>query len=413
MIMNNMDKEQKKRLRVILIVFGAIIGMGILIASFGFRNKSSLIPQLQASTPDIDLSFPTPTAERIKRNTFESKLDMYENVKSESYEDEKNLQEKYQLWLKYQYDGVDSLTFDQFKRKAKNYDFLREVEKTVYEAQINSIAIQDTVKNEFELSPPKENKIGDLENRSQRVAVEQIKTNPNKSKAIRTIARTAERVENNVKSEPVKIAQGSTEPTQNIFDALNPLSEKIVYAEDIGGIDTVLQTMAVSSSIFYGNSEAERSSPDIIKAVVYGRQKLYQGDYIKIRFDQDVVIQGKVLENNTIIKGQVSFASSRMLIKFSNINVNNRIIPFSYEAFDIDGMQGLAVNEDYNRKIAKRRAQDVTTREVSNALTSAWDDKAAFAAAGVEIASTLAGRYDPVSITVEDGYKLLLTFIEK
>jgi len=334
---------------------------------------------------------------------------MYENLKTVNYDDEEKIKEAYQLWLRYQYDGVDSLTFQQFKRKARNYDFLDEVESYAYEAKEQEV--QDTVKNEFERLQAEQKEYSNLEKRSQRVAVQQIKTNPNKGRAVKTIARTAQHEERTT-NKPVEIVSATAEPTQNIFDALSPLSEKIVYAEDISGIDTIIPKLTKSSSIFYvDNTQSE--SPAIIKAVVYGRQKLYQGDFIKIRFDQDVLIEGRVLENNTIIKGQVSFANSRMLVKFYNININNTIIPFPYKAFDIDGMEGLAVNEDYNRKIAKRRAQDITTREVTNALTSAWDEKAAFAAAGVEIASTLAGRYDPVNVTVEDGYKLLLTFIQK
>lgn len=407
--MTTLDTEKKKRLKVILIVMGAIIGVAIIIATFGFNNKTKLIPQLQASAPDIDLSFPTPTKDRIKQNTFESKLEMYENLKTVNYDDEEKIKEAYQLWLRYQYDGVDSLTFQQFKRKARNYDFLDKVESYAYEAKEQEV--QDTVKNEFERLQAEQKEYSNLEKRSQRVAVQQIKTNPNKGRAVKTIARTAQHEERTT-NKPVEIVSATAEPTQNIFDALSPLSEKIVYAEDISGIDTIIPKLTKSSSIFYvDNTQSE--SPAIIKAVVYGRQKLYQGDFIKIRFDQDVLIEGRVLENNTIIKGQVSFANSRMLVKFYNININNTIIPFPYKAFDIDGMEGLAVNEDYNRKIAKRRAQDITTREVTNALTSAWDEKAAFAAAGVEIASTLAGRYDPVNVTVEDGYKLLLTFIQK
>lgn len=394
---------------------GTIATIAVVIALFGFNSKTRLMPQRQASSPEIEFSFPTPTKDRINRNTFESKLEMYEDLKTINYDDEEKIKESYQLWLKYQYDGVDSLTFEQFKRKARNYDFLDEVESYAYEAKAKEKEQKDmliTAQQQDTIITPRQYEYSALEQRSQRVAVQQIKTNPNKGKAVKTIARTAQHQENQKRSEPVELASATAEPTKNIFDVLNPLSEEIVYAEDISGIDTILPKLSNSSSIFYVEN-TQQEHPAVIQAVVYGRQKLYQGDFVKIRLDEDVNIQGTILENNTIIKGQVSFANSRMIVKFHNINVNNSIFPFPYEAFDIDGMQGLAVNEDYNRKIAKRRAQDITTREVTNALTSAWDEKAAFAAAGVEIASTLAGRYDPVNVTVEDGYKLLLTYNSK
>lgn len=108
---------------------------------------------------------------------------------------------------------------------------------------------------------------------------------------------------------------------------------------------------------FYGLAKEEIDFKPDIRALVHGEYKnIKTGAVVKFRIIDEFTINGVHIPKNTFLYGQLSFSSTRAMIKIENIQYRNTIIPFKASIYDQDGFEGLYspdnMIDDAKRKVA-------------------------------------------------------------
>lgn len=91
------------------------------------------------------------------------------------------------------------------------------------------------------------------------------------------------------------------------------------------------------------------SKPDVdpqsvgLAASIHGTQKVTQGSTVKLRINQAIYVGGHRLPAMSFVYGTVDLNGGRIDIRISNIERDQRIIPVRMAVYDLDGMEGIAV----------------------------------------------------------------------
>lgn len=111
---------------------------------------------------------------------------------------------------------------------------------------------------------------------------------------------------------------------------------------------------------FYGITEEESDFKPDIRALVHGDYRnIKTGAIVKFRIIDEFTIDGVHIPKNTFLYGQLSFSSSRAMIKIENIQYKNMIIPFNASIYDQDGFEGLYTPDNIIDEAKRDAANDV------------------------------------------------------
>lgn len=111
---------------------------------------------------------------------------------------------------------------------------------------------------------------------------------------------------------------------------------------------------------FYGITEEESDFKPDIRALVHGDYRnIKTGAIVKFRIIDEFTIDGVNIPKNTFLYGQLSFSSSRAMIKIENIQYKNMIIPFNASIYDQDGFEGLYTPDNIIDEAKRDVANDV------------------------------------------------------
>ena len=99
-----------------------------------------------------------------------------------------------------------------------------------------------------------------------------------------------------------------------------------------------------------------------LKAVIDQKQKFRTGDKIQLRIIEAGVYGQFGIPKNTLLYGICSISSNRLYINISSINLNDKVIPSSLSAYDLDGIPGIYINGTY---------QDATKQAINQGLADA------------------------------------------
>ena len=111
---------------------------------------------------------------------------------------------------------------------------------------------------------------------------------------------------------------------------------------------------------FYGITEEESDFKPDIRALVHGDYRnIKTGAIVKFRIIDEFTIDGVHIPKNTFLYGQLSFSSSRAMIKIENIQYKNMIIPFNASIYDQDGFEGLYTPDNIIDEAKRDVANDV------------------------------------------------------
>lgn len=111
---------------------------------------------------------------------------------------------------------------------------------------------------------------------------------------------------------------------------------------------------------FYGITEEESDFKPDIRALVHGDYRnIKTGAIVKFRIIDEFTIDGVYIPKNTFLYGQLSFSSSRAMIKIENIQYKNMIIPFNASIYDQDGFEGLYTPDNIIDEAKRDVANDV------------------------------------------------------
>jgi conjugative transposon TraM protein len=94
----------------------------------------------------------------------------------------------------------------------------------------------------------------------------------------------------------------------------------------------------------YFNTISEGETKKNIEGLLDEKIKVYQGSRIRIKLQNDILIDGIEIKANSYIYGIVSsFGAQRINVTVNSIAVNNMIYDVSLEVYDLDGIQGLYI----------------------------------------------------------------------
>jgi conjugative transposon TraM protein len=136
---------------------------------------------------------------------------------------------------------------------------------------------------------------------------------------------------------------------------------------------------------FYGLASDEIDYKPDIRALVHGEYRnIKTGAIVKFRIIDEFTIDGVHIPKNTFVYGQLSFSSTRAMIRIENIQYRNTIIPFNASIYDQDGFEGLYTPDNIVDEAKRKVANDVISstnvnfsggipfvNSAANALTSA------------------------------------------
>ncbi len=127
-------------------------------------------------------------------------------------------------------------------------------------------------------------------------------------------------------------------------------------------------------------------------------EKVRSGQRITLRLLEDLIIGNTHIPRNTHLQG-VCTISDRMEISLTSLDMGGRILSFSFEAYDTDGMKGIYCSD------LSQDAQTVTERGISTA-SSALNSRLGRTARDVASvgASIIRNKTGEVTVSIPSGY---------
>jgi conjugative transposon TraM protein len=96
-----------------------------------------------------------------------------------------------------------------------------------------------------------------------------------------------------------------------------------------------------------------------IKAQVVEDTKVLSGNRVMLRLISDAQINGLTIPEGTIIYGLCKTANERLQLQVTSLPCQDQFLPVSLSAWDLDGIKGLYVPDNVNRKVYKDVAGNV------------------------------------------------------
>ncbi|KKL86136.1 hypothetical protein LCGC14_1947770, partial [marine sediment metagenome] len=113
-----------------------------------------------------------------------------------------------------------------------------------------------------------------------------------------------------------------------------------------------------NSEVFHDlNSSRKTASLDnTFKASFFNKQTLINGSTVKIKLDEDLLINGIIIPANTFIYARASLAGDRLGLAIESIRFGDYLFPVQLNAYDYDGLKGIHIPGSIEREMAKQDA---------------------------------------------------------
>ena len=182
-------------------------------------------------------------------------------------------------------------------------------------------------------------------------------------------------------------------------------AEKTTTAKFFGG-ESTLSRKPINKFIGI-NDIGLQDQANTVPAMVFNRQTLQAGSTVKLRIQDDIYLNGRLIQGGSFLYGSCDLQNDRILISVTSILVGNSIFTVNLSAFDLDGQEGLYIPgsaaNDASKQVTNQAMQDLQMMSVDPSIG------AQAAAAGIQTAKTLIGKKTRiVKVQVEAGYKLFL-----
>ncbi len=175
---------------------------------------------------------------------------------------------------------------------------------------------------------------------------------------------------------------------------------------------SILETNNVlsnKSNGFYSFNEVNLSdkTENAIQAAVHETQTIVNGSIIKLRLQNEILINGVHIPKDKFVFGVASLNGERLNIKVTSIRYNNSLFPVELAVYDMDGLKGIyvpgAITRDVAKQSADRSLQTIGVTSLDPSL------RAQAASAGIEAAKTLfSKKVKLIRVTVKADYQVLL-----
>ena len=154
------------------------------------------------------------------------------------------------------------------------------------------------------------------------------------------------------------------------------------------------------------------SDRNTIPACVHGTQTVSDGQALRIRLQEPMVVDDRFIPKGTILTGGARMEGERLDILVQAVEYKGTVIPVELEVYDADGQRGIPVPDSMEYDAAREIAANMGT-SMNGSINISTD-------AGAQIASDLgkgviqgvsgyvAKKMRTVKVTLKAGHRLLL-----
>lgn len=154
------------------------------------------------------------------------------------------------------------------------------------------------------------------------------------------------------------------------------------------------------------------SDRNTIPACVHGTQTVSDGQALRIRLLEPMVVDNRFIPQGTVLVGGTRIQGERLEIVINAVEYKGSVIPVELEVYDANGQQGILVPNSMEYDAAREIAAGMGTSMGSsiNISTDAGAQIASDVGKGViqGVSQYIAKKMQTVKITLKAGHKLLL-----
>ena len=196
----------------------------------------------------------------------------------------------------------------------------------------------------------------------------------------------------------------------------HPISTEQPRQIDLGGMQTdrdgIISTWESTGDeiIHYGGQEAALRKHSPVKCMFVRDEGLTSGQRVTVRLLEDLKLDGGIIiPVNTHLSATCSI-NGRLFLTVHSLEMNGHIIHVGYQAYDIDGMEGIYCRESGENKTRERVMDDVTS--TTKSVLGGIMGRVAGAALSTG-ASVLQSSTGTIRVSVQSGYQFYLYKEEK
>lgn len=157
---------------------------------------------------------------------------------------------------------------------------------------------------------------------------------------------------------------------------------------------------------------APLTEKNTISACVHTRQTVTDGQIVRFRLLEPMLVSGKEIPRNTSVVGVAKIQGERLSVLISSLEYQGNIIPIELTVYDTDGQAGIFIPGSMERSAAKEIAANMGTSVGSsvNISTDAGAQLAADLGKGLIQGTSqyFAKKMRTVKVHLKAGYKVLL-----
>ena len=190
------------------------------------------------------------------------------------------------------------------------------------------------------------------------------------------------------------------EETPEVPEAAEPVA---IDLSAVGSSDGIVSTLddEPSEGVSYGVRP--------FRCMFVRDQKLVSGQRVTLRLLEDLPLDGVVVPANTHLSA-ICKIGDRLELQVRSLEMNGRIIPLTFDAYDTDGLQGIYCPETASSKASKRAADDAVSTAGQTFGGLVGDIASTVIRTGASIAKSATGE---LSVSIVSGYEFYLVKSEK
>ena len=196
---------------------------------------------------------------------------------------------------------------------------------------------------------------------------------------------------------------------------VSPVSEQVVSALAQPMSDSTFRSEYVKERNYIFHTAigtAPLTEKNTISACVHTRQTVTDGQTVRFRLLEPMLVSGKEIPRNTSVVGVAKIQGERLNVLISSLEYHGNIIPVELAVYDTDGQAGIFIPGSMERSAAKEIAANMGTSVGSsvNISTDAGAQLAADLGKGLIQGTSqyFAKKMRTVKVHLKAGYKVLL-----
>lgn len=196
---------------------------------------------------------------------------------------------------------------------------------------------------------------------------------------------------------------------------VSPVSEQVVSALAQPMSDSTFRSEYVKERNYIFHTAigtAPLTEKNTISACVHTRQTVTDGQTVRFRLLEPMLVSGKEIPRNTSVVGVAKIQGERLNVLISSLEYHGNIIPVGLAVYDTDGQAGIFIPGSMERSAAKEIAANMGTSVGSsvNISTDAGAQLAADLGKGLIQGTSqyFAKKMRTVKVHLKAGYKVLL-----